>query len=314
MHAYRKLIVTEFNPYMHEKKIDDSEILIGNRKLGEGHPVYIVAEIGINHNGSLETALALIDVAIDAGCDAVKFQKRSPDHCVPVKQKDVRRDTPWGTMTYLEYRHRMELGTRDYETINDHCRAKGISWFASCWDKKSVDFIQSYSPACYKIASACLTDEDLLLYTRSQGKPVIMSTGMSTMDQIRTAVSFFNPEDLLIVHTTSNYTGNPKELNLSMIQTLKNEFGGPIGYSGHEDGIAPTIASVAIGACYVERHITLNRNMWGSDHAISIEPEVLVQMVHDIRLIEQAMGDGLKRVYASEKLSLAKLRNSSATT
>ncbi|WP_319409710.1 N-acetylneuraminate synthase family protein [uncultured Desulfosarcina sp.] len=272
--------------------------------------MYIVAEVGINHNGSLDTALDLIDIAVEAGCDAVKFQKRSPEHCVPERQRDVIRDTPWGTMTYLEYRHRIELGAKDYDRIESHCQKRRIAWFASCWDKASVDFMNQYHLPCFKVASACLTDDDLLKYIHVQGKPVILSTGMSTMDEIRKAVSVFDPKKLLIVHTTSDYKGNPEELNLSMIHTLKNEFGGAIGYSGHEAGTLPTIASVAMGACYVERHITLDRGMWGSDHAISLEPKDLAQMVRDIRLIEQAMGDGVKRVYDSEKISLAKLRNS----
>ena len=283
--------------------------MIGHHKVGDGHPVYIVAEVGINHNGSIETAMALIDSAVDAGCDAVKFQKRAPDQCVPALHRNVNRETPWGTMTYLQYRHRIEFGAREYDIIDNHCREKGIAWFASCWDETSVDFINQYKPACYKIASACLTDHQLLRHIRVQEKPVILSTGMSTMAEIRKAVSLFDPENLLIVHTTSNYTGDPKELNLSMIYTLANEFGGAIGYSGHEDGIAPTIASVAMGACYVERHITLDRRMWGSDQPISLKPDALAQMVSDIRLIEQAMGDGVKRVYESEKELLAKLRN-----
>jgi N-acetylneuraminate synthase len=305
---HRKINVTDFRP---DAPIEDphrSEIEIGHQKVGDGHPVYVVAEVGINHNGSLKNALALIDIAAAAGCDAVKFQKRSPDHCVPAVHRSVNRDTPWGTMTYLEYRHRIELGSQDYDIINSHCQKRGLAWFASCWDKSSVDFIKSYGPDCYKIASACLTDDEILTYTRSQGKPVILSTGMSTMGEIRKAVSHFDPKNLLIVHTTSNYTGKAEELNLSMIHTLKNEFGGVIGYSGHEDGIAPTIAAVAMGACYVERHITLDRCMWGSDQAISLEPDALVRLVKDIRLVEKAIGDGIKRVYDSEKTTLAKLR------
>ena len=303
--------MAEIKPYGQIEKPDiRPEIEIGRRKVGEGHPVFIVAEVGINHNGSLETALALIDHAVDAGCDAVKFQKRSPDHCVPASQRDVIRDTPWGSMTYLDYRHRIELGAQDYDMIDRHCQKRNIVWFASCWDKASVNFMNQYGPPCFKVASACLTDSDLLIHTQSQGKPIILSTGMSTMDMIRKAVSLFDPKKLLIVHTTSDYKGNPEELNLSMIHTLKNEFGGAIGYSGHEEGMIPTIASVAMGACYVERHITLDRGMWGSDHAISLEPDELKQMVREIRLIEKAMGDGVKRVYDSEKASLAKLRNS----
>ena len=283
--------------------------MIGRRKVGDGYPVYIVAEVGINHNGSLETALALIDIAVAAGCDAVKFQKRSPDHCVPAPQRNVPRKTPWGTMTYIQYRYRMEFATQAYDIIDRHCRNKGIAWFASCWDKASVDFIKQYDPACYKIASACLTDDELLKYIQSQGKPVILSTGMSTMEEIKKAVSVFHRRNLLIVHTTSNYTGTPEDLNLSVIHTLQNEFGCNTGYSGHEEGIVPTLATVPMGACYIERHVTLSRRMWGTDHGISLEPEELTRLVRDIRLIEKALGDGVKRVYESEKSTLEKLRN-----
>ena len=302
------MTVTDLNPLVNDDATGSDGLLIASQKVGPGQPVYIVAEIGINHNGSLDTALELIDVAVEAGCDAVKFQKRSPDHCVPAPQRAVPRDTPWGTMSYLQYRHRVEFGPHEYDAIDRHCQRAGMNWFASCWDEASVDFINAYQPPCFKIASACLTDASLLTYTQSQGLPVILSTGMSTMDEIRGAVSLLDPDKLLIVHTTSNYAGNPEELNLFMINTLKKEFGGAIGYSGHEDGIVPTVASVALGACYVERHITLDRTMWGSDHAVSIEPLVLSQMVRDIRLLERAMGDGLKRVYDSEMETLAKLR------
>jgi N-acetylneuraminate synthase len=265
------------------KDIYPSIIQIDQRKVGAGQPVFIVAEVGINHNGNLETALSLIDSAVNAGCDAVKFQKRSPDHCVPALQRDVIRQTPWGPMTYIEYRHRMEFGSGDFDVIDTYCRRKGIAWFASCWDEASVDFIKPYKPICYKVASACLTDDHLLHRIRSQGKPVVLSTGMSTMEEIRKAVSILDQGRLLVVHTTSNYDGNPEELNLSMIHTLKEEFGCQIGYSGHEDGTLPTIASVSMGACYVERHITMDKSMWGSDHAISLEPIALAKMVRDIR-------------------------------
>jgi N-acetylneuraminate synthase len=304
----RKKTVAPIKPDGLNKRSAYPVLRVADRTLGKGHPVFIVAEIGINHNGELASALALIDVAVEAGCDAVKFQKRSPERCVPVTQRDVMRETPWGTMSYLEYRHRMEFGADEYGTIDAHCSRQGILWFASCWDQPSVDFIQLFEPACYKIASACLTDGKLLRYTRQQGKPVILSTGMSTMNEIRQAVAIFDPEQLLIVHTTSNYVGNPEELNLSMILTLDDEFKCQIGYSGHETGTVPTIAAASLGACYVERHITLDRNMWGSDHSISLEPYELKQMVKDIRLVERALGDGVKRVYASEKRNLAKLR------
>ncbi len=286
-----------------------AEIIIGRRKVGPKHPVYIVAEIGINHNGSLQTALDLIDIAVEAGCDAVKFQKRFPELCVPKKQQEVSRDTPWGKMSYLDYRYRMEFGTNEYDTIDQHCRKRRIVWFASCWDTASVDFIKQYNIPCYKIASACLTNEKLLKHIRAQNKPIILSTGMSTMDEIRQAVSHLPHENLLVAHTTSNYCGDAEELNLSMITTLKNEFGCITGYSGHEKGTITTISTVSLGVCYIERHITLDRFMWGSDHSISLEPEELTKMVRDIRLVEKAMGDGVKRVYESEKSTLAKLRN-----
>lgn len=292
-----------------KKDIAGAGMMFGHRNVGRGNPVYIVAEIGINHNGSLATALELIDIAAESGCDAVKFQKRSPDHCVPANQRDVCRETPWGTMTYLQYRHMMEFGSEAYDIIDNHCRKKQIAWFASCWDKPSVNFMKRYDPVCYKIASACLTDDELLRHIRLQSKPVVLSTGMSTMEEIRKAVSILDQNKLLIVHTTSSYVDNPAELNLSMIHTLRNEFGCETGYSGHEEGIIPTIATISMGVCYVERHITLDRCMWGSDHAVSLDPGALKKMVKHIRLIEKALGDGIKRVYDSEKKNLMKLRN-----
>lgn len=301
--------MAELSVYTEKSGADPSGVMIGSRAVGYGHPVFIVAEIGINHNGSLETALNLIDIAAQAGCDAVKFQKRSPDHCVPSHQRHIQRKTPWGQMSYLQYRYRMEFGREEFDTIDEYCRERAIKWFASCWDKPSVDFMNPYDPICYKVASACLTDSDLLKHIRRQKKTVILSTGMSTMEEIGKAVSMFDREHLLVVHTTSNYHGSPEELNLSMIGTLKQEFGCQIGYSGHEEGMVATIATIPLGACYVERHITLDRCMWGSDHGISLEPHELTKMVQDIRLVEKALGDGIKKVYESERATLAKLRN-----
>ncbi|BBO73756.1 sialic acid synthase [Desulfosarcina widdelii] len=298
-----------FNPNNWHIDIKPAEISIGQRKVGGGHPAYIVAEVGINHNGSLQTALALVDAAVEAGCDAVKFQKRFPDQCVPRTQRDVIRETPWGKMSYLEYRHRVEFSIDEYDSIDSHCKQKGISWFASCWDEASVDFIKRYAPDCYKVASASLTAYPLLESICAQGKPVILSTGMSTMDEIRKAISIFDRRSLVIVHTTSDYNGDPAKLNLKVINRFKQEFDLVVGYSGHEKGITPTLAAVALGASYVERHITLDRSMWGSDQAISLEPHELQTMVDHIRLVEQAMGDGVKRVYESEKRVQARLRN-----
>jgi N-acetylneuraminate synthase len=267
-----------------------------------------VAEIGINHNGDLDVARRLIDVAAEAGCDAVKFQKRTPELCVPPEQWSVMRETPWGYISYIDYRHRMEFGRDDFAEIDSYCRFRGIDWFASCWDLPSVDFMQQFDPPCYKVASACLTNAGLLRYLRRTGKPLILSTGMSTMEQIRAAVADLGTQNLVITHTTSTYPCDPSELNLRMIETLRYEFDCPIGYSGHEVGLPTTVAAVALGAALVERHITLDRAMWGSDHAASVEPQGIERLVKYIRVLESAMGSGIKEVYASELPVMLKLR------
>jgi N-acetylneuraminate synthase len=284
-------------------------VRIGDRLVGDGQPVFVVAEIGINHNGSLELARKLIDGALLAGCDAVKFQKRTPELCVPREQWHVERDTPWGRMTYIEYRHRVELGAREYEAIDRYCRERGILWFASCWDEPSVDFIERFDPPCYKAASASLTDHALLRTVRSTGKPLIVSTGMSTMEEIEAAVAVTGQDDLLVAHATSTYPCPVEQLNLRMIHTLRRRFPDvPIGYSGHETGLAPTWAAVAMGATFVERHITLDRAMWGTDQAASVEVVGLVRLVANIRDIERSLGDGVKRVYPEELTARRKLR------
>jgi len=270
----------------------------------------VIAEIGINHNGDLDIARQLIDVACEAGCDAVKFQKRTPELCVPADQRDVLRETPWGTMTYFEYRHRVEFGYEDYREIDALCRERGIAWFASPWDEEAVDFLEDFEPVAYKVASASVTDSVLLDKLAGTGRPVILSTGMSTMEEIEEAVARL-PEDLLLVaHATSSYPCPPEELNLRMIQTLADRYPVPIGYSGHETGLPPTVAAVATGATFVERHVTLDRAMWGSDHAASVEPDGLRRLVRYIRTVESAMGDGVKQVYESELPIRAKLRRS----
>jgi len=284
------------------------EIMIGNRKVGDGNPTFIVAEIGINHNGSLEIAKSLIDVAVKSGVDAVKLQKRTPELCVPPDQQKHMRDTPWGYITYLEYRYKVEFGLNEYREIDRYCKQKNMPWFASVWDEPSVDFLLQYNPICYKIPSASLTDKKLLLQVRQTGMPVILSTGMSTMQQIKSAVKVLGEENLLITHATSTYPCDPEELNLKMIRTLDATFSCPIGYSGHEVGLIPTVVAVSMGACLVERHITLDRAMWGSDQAASVEPGGMERLVKYIRVTEQALGDGVKRVYDSEVPSLRKLR------
>jgi len=284
-------------------------INIGNRTVGDGQPAYIIAEIGINHNGSLELAKKLIEGAASSGCDAVKFQKRTPELCVPRDQWEIERDTPWGRMTYIEYRHKVEFGLEDYAEIDLHCRKHGIQWFASCWDVEAVNFMEQFQPPCYKAASASLTDLELLQATHATGRPLIISTGMSTMEEIETAVSALGTENLLIAHSTSTYPCPPEELNLRMIQTLKARYPDvPIGYSGHETGLSTTWAAVVLGATFIERHITLDRAMWGSDQAASVEIVGLQRLVSNIRDIEKALGDGVKRVYDSEMGARKKLR------
>jgi N-acetylneuraminate synthase len=281
---------------------------IGGRELSLGFPVYLVGEIGVNHNGSIEIAKELIDAAALAGLDAVKFQKRTPDLCVPRSQWFIKRATPWGEMNYIDYRHKVEFDHSQYQEIANYCTAKKMHWFASAWDEQAVDFLEEFGVCCHKIASAGLPDEALLKRVASTGRPVILSTGMSTMNQIHRAVDVLNSTQLLLCHTTSAYPTKPHELNLKMIGTLAEEFKLPVGYSGHELGILPSLASVPLGACLVERHITLDRTMWGSDQSVSLEPVEFSELAKGIRLIESSLGDGIKQVYDSELGVMNKLR------
>jgi N-acetylneuraminate synthase len=283
-------------------------VMIGERVIGDGHPVYVIAEIGINHNGDLEIAKRLIDVAARAGCDAVKFQKRTPEICVPEEQKGLLRETPWGEMTYLDYRYRVEFGEDEYRSIGEHAESRGLHWFASPWDVPSVDFLAKLDVVAFKVASACLTDDELLEAVRDTERPVLLSTGMSTMAEVEHAVGVLGTERLIVLHTTSTYPCPPEESNLRTMATLQERFGVPVGYSGHERGLQVSVAAVALGAAVVERHITLDRTMWGSDQAASIEPHGLENLVRDIRIIETAMGDGVKRVFPGELAPKQRLR------
>ncbi|MBF0559402.1 MAG: N-acetylneuraminate synthase family protein [Nitrospirae bacterium] len=285
------------------------KVHLNERTIGEGEPVYIVAEVGINHNGSLALAKKLIDGAVFSGCDAVKLQKRTPELCVPKDQWYIERDTPWGRMTYIEYRRKVEFDLEDYSEIDRYCKERGIAWFASCWDEESVDFLEQFNPPLYKVPSASLTDHNLLRKMKATGKTVIISTGMSTIEEIEEAVSVVGPDNYIIAHSTSAYPCNVRELNLKMISVLMEKYPSvPVGYSGHETGLAPTWAAVALGACFIERHVTLDRAMWGTDQAASVEVFGMHQLVRNIRDIEKSLGDGVKRVYDSEKDALKKLR------
>lgn len=284
-------------------------VALGKKQVGHGQKVYLIGEIGINHNGSIDNALKLIKIAKDSGFDAVKFQKRTPEICVPEEQKNILRDTPWGKITYLEYKNKIEFNEQEYSKIDSFCKEIGIDWFASVWDKNSVDFIENFNPICYKIASASITDHKLINHIKSKKRPIILSTGMSTLEQIDSAINLLINSDLLVAHSTSAYPCNYEELNLNMIKTLMERFKGiPIGYSGHEKGISTSVSAVAIGACHIERHITLNRTMWGTDHAASLEKRGMELLCRDIRNLEIALGDGVKKVYDSEKPIIEKLR------
>jgi N-acetylneuraminate synthase len=288
---------------------ETARVRIADKWIGTSAPVFVIAEIGINHNGSLDVAKRLIDGAILAGADAVKFQKRTPEKCVPRDQWNIERDTPWGRLTYIDYRRKMEFGPREYAEIDRHCAERRILWFASCWDEESVDFMESFQPPCYKVASASLTDIPLLKKMRSTGRPLIISTGMSTIEEIAAGVEAVGRKELLIAHATSSYPCPPEHLNLNMINTLKAQYPDcPIGYSGHEVGLAPTWAAVTLGATFVERHITLDRAMWGSDQAGSVEIGGLLRLVANIRDIERSLGDGVKRIYEGELAARKKLR------
>lgn len=243
-----------------------------------------------------------------AGIDAVKFQKRTPEICVPLEQQSQMRDTPWGYISYLDYRYKVEFDEAAYAEIDRYAKELGLCWFASSWDIPSLEFIEKFDPPAHKIPSALLTDKSLLRAYRATGKPVILSTGMSTMEQIREAVDLLGENDLIICHTTSSYPCPPEELNLRMIQTLRETFHCPIGYSGHEVGLVPTVVAASMGACLVERHITLDRAMWGSDQSASVEPQGIATLVKYIRVTEKSLGDGKKKVYDSEQSSLKKLR------
>ena len=280
---------------------------IGNHPVGDGHPCFLVAEIGINHNGNVEIAKKLIDAAALCGCDAVKFQKRTVEVVYTSEELAKPRENPFGP-TNGDLKRGLEFGQQQYEEIDRYCRRKGILWYASCWDEASVEFLEQFDPPCYKIASASLTDDNLLRHHRRYGRPIILSTGMSTLEQIDHAVEVLGTKDLIILHCTSTYPSAVEELSLRTIKSLRERYDVPVGYSGHEVGLATSVAAAALGACMIERHITLDRAMWGSDQAASIEPQGVWRLVKDLRAIDKAMGSGEKCVWPSEMPVMNKLR------
>src|SRR5436305_3116571 len=287
-------------------------VKIGNKVIGDGRACWVVAEIGINHNGDIDLAKRLMSVAVAAGCDAVKFQKRSVDIVYTQEELGKPRESPFGT-TNGDLKRGLEFGYEEYQELDVYSKAVNLPWFASCWDEDSVDFIEQFNPPCYKIASASLTDDNLLRYTRATGKPIILSTGMSTIEEIDRAVEVLGKEDLVLMHTCSTYPASYDELNLRAIQTLRERYDLPTGYSGHETGIPTSVASVMLAACCVVRHVTMDRAMWGSDQAASLEPNGITRLVRDIRLVEQSLGDGIKRVSESEHPIIKKLRRVGAS-
>jgi N-acetylneuraminate synthase len=273
--------------------------------------IKIIAEIGINHNGDINIVKKLIDSAIESGCDVVKFQKRNPDVCVPEHQKGVMRDTPWGKMTYLEYKHKIEFGQSEYTEIDKYCKEKEIEWFASAWDIESQLFLRQYDLKYNKIASAMLTHKKLLETVAQEGKYTFISTGMSTMEQVEKAVQIFRDFEcpFELMHCNSSYPTEDFNANLSCIKTLRERFDCNVGYSGHEKGMQVTLVSVALGVTSIERHITLDKYMYGTDQFASMTPMDLIKMCKIIRIIESAMGDGKKTLREEEKQPFSMLRS-----
>jgi N-acetylneuraminate synthase len=284
-----------------------TSVRIGGSDVGDGYPCYVIAEIGINHNGDVAHAKRLISVASAAGCNAVKFQKRTIDVVYTKEELAKPRESPFGE-TNGDLKRGLEFGYDQYCEIDRFAKDCNMVWFASCWDEASVDFIDQFDPPCYKIASASLTDDNLLRHTRRKGKPIMLSTGMSTIEQVDHAVEVLGKDELVLLHTCSTYPSQYAELNLRVIPRLRERYGVPVGYSGHETGLPSSVAAAAIGACVVERHITTDRSLWGSDQAASLEPNGINRLVRDIRLIETSMGDGVKRVVPSEVPIMQKLR------
>ena len=285
-------------------------IKIGDRKVGVGEPCFIVAEIGINHNGDINIAKQIVKLAYDAGFDAVKFQKKNPDMSIPEHQKRIKRETPWGVISYLKYKKRMEFGEKEFQELDKYCKELGIIWFASPWDIESIDFLEQYNVPCHKVPSALLTHNKYLKHLKKTNKPIILSTGMSTPKQVERAVKILNGVPLIILHCTSTYPCEVEELNLKVIDVLRKKYKNKlIGYSGHEVGILPSAVAVATcGAVVVERHVTLKRTMWGTDQAASLERKGMENLIRDIRNVSKILGNGRKKVYDSELPMIKKLR------
>jgi N-acetylneuraminate synthase len=281
-------------------------VKINNRNIGPNEPCFIIGEIGINHNGDVEIAKELIEQSIKVGADAVKFQKRDIEIVYSKEELDKDRKSVFGEKN-RDLKQGLEFGEKEYNEINNFCKNK-ILWTSSCWDLNSLKFISNYKPKFLKIASASLTDIELLKAHKDIGIPIILSTGMSDLDQIGKALSYLDKNNTILLHCTSTYPCKIEEINLQGIKTLINEFKIPVGYSGHETGVSTTVNAVAMGACVIERHITLDRSNWGSDQAASLEIQGFSRLIRDIRSFEKAKGDGEIIVFESEKEIIKKLR------
>lgn len=270
---------------------------------------FFIAEIGINHNGDIQNALKLIESSKLAGCDAVKFQKRTPKIATPKSSWNIMRETPWGKMKYIDYKKKIEFGKKEYDIINKFCKKINILWTASCWDIPSVNFIEQYKVKFHKVPSACITDLDLLKELKKTNKPIIISTGMSTEKQIQRAVKIVSQKNLSILHCNSSYPAQNHQLNLKYIEKLKTTYKkSVIGYSGHEMNLSSSVAAVVLGAKIIERHITLDKSMWGTDQQASIEPIGFARLIRDVRNVENSLGKPVKIVYPEEKIIMSKLR------
>ena len=282
-------------------------VKIGKYNVGDLSHCFIIAEIGINHNGDINLAKKLIKMAHDLGADAVKFQKRTVDVVYTQHELEMERPNPFGN-TNGDLKRGLEFGSDEYRKIDEYCKSLSIMWFASCWDEESVDFIEQFNPPCHKIASACLTNDKLISYIKNKGRPILLATGMSTQEQIDHAVDILGQDNLVLMHCTSTYPSSEAELNLNVIPNYIEKYKCPIGYSGHEKGVFPSVLAASMGACAIERHITTDRTLWGSDHPASLEPEGLRRLIRDIRLLNTIKGDGKKVVYESELPIIKKLR------
>ncbi len=278
-----------------------------NNILNKRNKVFLIGEIGINHNGDVSIAKKIIKNAKLAGFDAVKFQKRNPDVCVPDSKKDTLKETPWGVMSYLDYKKKIELNFKQFKEIESYCKKIKIDWFVSCWDSDSVSFMKKFKVKYHKVASAMITNKKLLVEIAKQKKLTFISTGMSTYKDINIAVSIFKKHKCkyILMHSVSVYPCPDELLNLKMVKILKDKYKTIVGYSGHESSVIPSLIAASLGACAIERHITLKRTMWGTDQSASLEFNGMRTLVDYIRRFEKSLGNGKKFIIAEEKGKLA---------